>query len=290
MTNESSPPRIPHRIDEELVCVDALRHAVCCLSDGARVAIQREENDPPDFTVSVDDRAFPAEVTSIVSDQRYHVHCRELGEFVRERARSLGTLSGTYALRISRRPSLPRLRSHEGREVLNAALGYIATTQRDATFPEAVMATDGGGKIYMVKLSEQGGTVGVIWSAGVMRGHEIRDQLASLVQAAVDSKRRKLAKIGVKAQTALLLLYDAFGYADPDEAIAALNKVSGYDWFHSVFWAASFTDRPNATAPHEPGRDGLFLHSVNPAWHRAGTIPDAAAEPRAAADRGLNRE
>ena len=75
---------------------------------------------------------------------------------------------------------------------------------------------------------------GAVW-----REHHIREQLTSLLQTAVDSKRQKLSKVGIEGKSALLLLYDAYGYAEPDDAIAALDQVSGYDWFHSVFRAAS---------------------------------------------------
>lgn len=106
-----------------------------------------------------------------------------------------------------------------------------------------------------------------------MREDETQNQLALLIQQAVDNKKRKLQDAGIDSRRALLLLYDAFGYAEPQDAVAAMRQVTGYDWFHSIFWAASFFDRKNMSYPEEPGRDGLFLFSNNPSWHRVGTVP-----------------
>lgn len=105
-----------------------------------------------------------------------------------------------------------------------------------------------------------------------MREGETQNQLALLIQHAVDDKKRKLQGVGIGSRRALLLLYDAFGYADPQDAVTAMQQVYGYDWFHSIFWAASFFDRKNTSYPKEPGREGLFLFSNNPNWHRVGTV------------------
>jgi hypothetical protein len=274
----------PHPIDEELVSVDSLRHVICRLSSSVIVDFHREEDDPPDFTVTINGQRFPAEVTSIVSDQQYHAYCSELGRQVRAHAISHGALSGTYVIRISRKPSLPRRKSQKFRDFCDAAIGYIAATSERTASPETLLSTDVGGKIFMVKISGKGATVGVVWSGAVWRTHQVREQLTPLLQTAVDSKRQKLSKVGIQGKNALLLLYDAYGCAEPNDAIAALEQVSGYDWFHSVFWAASFTDRPNLSAPGEPGREGIFLYSVDPAWHRAGTVPVPSEEPSVASE------
>jgi hypothetical protein len=93
-----------------------------------------------------------------------------------------------------------------------------------------------------------------------------------LLQQRIDDKRKKLADKGIGPGQALLLLYAAFAYADAEHAIASIRKVNGYEWFHSVFWAASFSDRENDTFPSEPGREGLFLFSAKPEWQDVGTV------------------
>ena len=65
---------VGRRIDEELVCVDSVKHVFCTCCACKQVEIQREQDDPPDFTVTIDGERFPAEVTSVVSSQGYDAY------------------------------------------------------------------------------------------------------------------------------------------------------------------------------------------------------------------------
>lgn len=261
------------RIDEELVSVDSLKHVLCTRCGCKEVYLHREQHDPPDFTVTVDGEPFPTEVTSIVSRQQYHAQCKEFAEAIRDRADSLGILCGKYALKVSRFPHIPKPTSKNGRQLLDAAVAYVVATRQHAVFPEVQLTKDKSGKISIAKVSANGSTVGVLWSGPAMWEGDIQSQLATLIQQAVDDKQRKLQDAGIGPRRALLLLYDAFGYAEPQDGVAAMQQVNGYDWFHSIFWAASFFDRKNTTYPGEPGREGSFLFSNNPGWNRVGTVP-----------------
>ena len=261
------------RIDEELVSVDPLKHVLRTRCGCKEVYLHPEQHDPPDFTVTIDGEPFPTEVTSIVSRQQYHAQCEEFAKAIRDRADSLGILSGKYAFIVSRFPCIPKPTSNNGRQLLDAAVAYVDVTRQQAVSLEVQLAQDGSGKISIKKMSASDSSVGILWSAPAMWEGDIRNQLATLIQRAVDDKRRKLQDAGIGFQRALLLLYDAFGYAEPQDAVAAMQQVNGYDWFHSIFWAASFFDRKNTTYPEEPGRDGFFLFSNNPSWNRVGTVP-----------------
>jgi hypothetical protein len=106
------------------------------------------------------------------------------------------------------------------------------------------------------------GSLGAKWEG------EAQDDLAALIQHAASTKRSKLEQKGVPEQCpdAILALYDAYGYGDAEDAGKALLKVHDYDWFHSVFWAESFTDRANELYPDEPGRIGRFLYTKEDRW------------------------
>lgn len=273
MSSASHEGNAQHRIDEELVSVDSLKHVLLTRCGCKLVHLHREQNDPPDFTVVIDGEPFPTEVTSIVSHQQYHAQCVEFAKAIGDRANSLGILSGKYAFVISRFPRIPKPTSKSGRRLIDAAVAYIDTMRRQGAAPKVQLAQDESGKISIEKTSANGSIVGIVWIPPGMRGNEIQNQLALLIQRAVDNKKRKLQDAGIGSRQALLLLYDAFGYAEPEEAVAAMQQVTGYDWFHSIFWAASFFDRKNMSYPREPGRDGLFLFSNNPSWYRVGTVP-----------------
>jgi hypothetical protein len=274
------PTEIPktdaHRTDEELVCVDSLKHVLRVRGLCQNIQIDRLEDDPPDFIVTVDGESFPTEVTAVVSRQHYHAHCTEFAEAINIRAKALAILSGSYALTIRREPIIPKTKSPDGRRALDAALSYIEATKHLGATEEFHLAQEHGGTISIAKISITGSVVGLVWTARAMWGSEICEKLTDLIQQRVDDKKKKLSEKGIGAGKALLLLYAAFAYADTDHAIESLNLVHGYDWFHSVFWAASFADRENTTYPSEPGREGLFLFSAKPEWHRVGTITNEA--------------
>ena len=261
------------RIDEELVSVDSLKHVLCTRCGCRKAYLHREQHDPPDFTVTIDGEPFPTEVTSIVSRQQYHAQCGEFAKAIRDRADSLGILSGKYAFIVSRLPCIPKPTSKNGRQLLDAAVAYVDVTRQQGVSPGVQLAQDGSGKISIEKVSASGSTVGILRIAPAMWEGDIQKQLATLIQRAVDDKKRKLQDAGIGLQRALLLLYDAFGYAEPQDTVAAMQQVNGYDWFHSIFWTASFFDRKNTTCLEEPGREGFFLFSNNPSWNRVGTVP-----------------
>ena len=256
-----------HKIDEELVSVDALKYVLCTRCDCEVGRIHREEDDPPDFSVIIDDENYSVEVTSIVSEQQYHEHCNEFVEVIRRNAISSGTLSGKYTLVIFGLPTIPKPNSQDGRNLLNAALSYIQATKQQDVSPKVELVSEASGKIEIQKISGINATVGLLWTPPGKWGIDIQNQVTGLIQKAVDDKIRKLqAKRIIDGDKAVLLLYDAYGYADHDDVRLAFQQVTGYDWFHSIFWALVFSDRENQSFSNEPGRDGFFLYSRDRKW------------------------
>lgn len=272
MSSKTHTNKGNRRIDEELVSADALKHVLCTIYDDKDVSIRREWDDPPDFTVIVNGVSYPAEVTSIVTLQQYHEHCKEFVNVLKNKATSLDILHGKYSFLVFRLPNIPRPKSRGGFRLLDAAVTYIEETRDIDSNSDVVLVHEASGKIGIAKSTSIGSTVGLIWTPPAMWEGEIRNQLSMLIQNAIDNKKRKLQKKGIEAQSALLLLYDAYGYAELDDAIASMRHVNGYEWFHSIFWAASFANRENIEFPQEPGREGYFLFSRNQNWDGIGTV------------------
>jgi len=272
MSSAHSAAQPPRRINEERVCIDALKHVLLTRCGCTEVHVREEASDPPDYTITVDGTCYPAEVTSIVSLQAYYDHCKKFAQAIRDRAHSEGVLSGTYALEISRHPNIPKPTSHRGRQLLDRAVDYLRATREATTSAKLEIATDETGKIRIVKVSGEGAAVGALWTPPAMWEGEVQGELATLMQRAVTTKTKKLQKVGIEPQRAFLLLYDAHGLGDANDAAIALRQVKGYDWFHSIFWAASFTNRTNAVYPDEPGRKGIFLFSSAPNWNGVGSV------------------
>lgn len=261
----------PSRIDEELVCVDSLQHVLRTRCNCNHVEISREQDDPPDFTVTIDGDRFPTEVTSVVWGLQYRDRYMRFAHAIREGANSLGILSGKYAFSVLAAPEIPKPTSPDGRRLVAEAIMYIDRTKAHARCAELQLQGGRSGRITIGKLSPNGLAVELCRAPAMWEG-EVLHELALRIQHSIDDKTRKLSKAGFGPGEVFLLLYDAFNLAEVKDVAAALRRVSGFDWFHSVFWAASFADRMNEIYPAEPGRNGLFLFSRESTWESVGTI------------------
>jgi hypothetical protein len=261
------------RIDEELVSVDSLKHVLCTCFGYKHVCIHREQQDPPDFIVTINGKTFPTEVTSIVMERPYEhsMQCKRLMNAIRDCANKIGILVGQYTFEVTRTPYIPKPTSREGYQLMDAAIAYIHDSQLQEVGPEIRLTQDKLGKISLRKYAANGSTLEMVSTQSMWEG-EIQDLLVTLIQRAIDGKICKLRDAGIVPREALLLLYDAFNYAEPNDVVTAMQKVNRCEWFHSIFWADSFSCRQNQTYPEEPGRDGLFLFSINPSWIGAGTV------------------
>lgn len=257
-----------NRIDEELVCVDSLAHNLKHLHGCSDVKVHQETNDPPDFWIDVDGLRYAAEVTSIVKDQAYHATCTSLKDMAKKNATDEKVLFGTYCLNIIRHPDLPRRNSKEWVALVSKVLSFIRNTASDKSTEKFSLLNDQQGHLSIQKISADGATVGLIGAPEAKWEGEVHNELQELMQEAITMKRKKLEKKGVpnNCPRIFLVLYDAYGYASAEDAQKTLLCTDGHDWFHSVFWATSFTDRDNILYPGNPGREGMFLYSKINKW------------------------
>jgi hypothetical protein len=257
-----------NRIDEELVCVDSLAHNLKHCNGCSDVKVQKETNDPPDFWIDVDGLRYAAEITSIVKDQAYHATCTSLKDVVKKKAADEKVLVGTYCLKVIRHPELPRRNSKEWSALIRKVLSFIQNTVSNESTEKSALLNDQQGYLSIQKISADGATIGLLGAPEAKWEGEVLNELQELMQEAVTTKRKKLEKKGIpnSCPRIFLILYDAYGYASAEDAQKALLRTEGHDWFHSVFWATSFTDRDNMLYPGNPGREGIFLYSKTDKW------------------------
>lgn len=259
------------RFDEELVCTDSLVHCLKQRCKCQHVCVQRAEDDPPDFWVTVDGVLFAAEVTSIVNDVGYHARCEDLERSIERAAAQTGTFSGTYALSVYGHPEIPKDRS-EQKTLIERAVSFIQDTSFAPTSARlCLIKSERRGRIDVVRVDPSGSVIGLVHHGGFKREIEVVRELRQQMQESIRRKQVGLKKkhVHAKCSGVLLLLYDAYAFGLGRHAQKALLGTEGYDWFHSIFWAASFTDRPNELSPENPGREGIFLYSSNAAWWSA---------------------
>jgi len=254
------------RINEEHVCADALVYFLKNTLACHQVTIQQEANDPPDFWITINGEKFPAEVTSIVKDEDYRAQCRRLKDDIKEGAAKQGVLAGKYELEIMRHPKIPGRNSSRYRDLINYTISFIQNTRNVCSTDKILLIQNRRNSLSIEKLSNGNATVGLEGPIEVKWGGEIREELRDLMQNAIEKKRQRLEPVKNMGHQIMLLLYDAYAFCDTEDAQAALLNVKGYDWFHSIFWAASFTNRKNEEFPQSPGRDGKFLYSREQRW------------------------
>lgn len=256
----------PSRIDEELVCADALKHTLESQFNCRVESLAKIDDDPPDFSLQIDGEDFFAEVTSIVDDEMFHANCRNLANHIESQCIQQHVLFGSYALVVRRKPHVPKQSSTAGKDLLSSALSYVTRTAQHDAAEAFEIWRDPSGFLQLTKTSPTGRNVGVVWFGAVKREHEVIDELTALMQRAVTEKIRKLSHRNLPMARTMLVFYDAYGFAEPKHAARALQRVTGYAAFHSIFWAASFSDRRNETYPEAPGRSGFFIYSSVPSW------------------------
>lgn len=228
--------------------------------------LQRERDDPPDFWLTLDGIRFAVEVTSIVTNQGYRANSLKLKQAIFDSAANL--LRGRYILTLMDYPDIPRRNSKEWKQLVVKATSYIDNTRDTDTAPECMLLKNHEGSIAINKISGNCAAIGLAGPIEAKWEGEVEDELTQLMQTAVNKKRCRLLKKGVPNQgdRLILLLYDAYGLAESEDAQRALLKVKGYDWFHSVYWVESFTNKFNNLCPKQPGRSGIFLYSKDTTW------------------------
>lgn len=255
------------RIDEELVCMDALKYALETKGK-ATVGLpkrSRPGSDPPDFWVEVNGREMAVEVCSITEFQTYESHCRQLARCIEMKARNSDVLRGTYLLIIRRRPQIPKLNRKRLSEPYCIAHQYINDNREVEVADEVVLFQDDNGEIQLKKIHVRNAPIGLIHVTVEFEGQTI-EKLAELIDSACRSKTDKLLKKNCPPSEAILALYDAYGFADSQTVKSAVALLDTRYNFHSVFWAASFSPRENILYPKEHGRGGAFLWSTVSEW------------------------
>lgn len=257
-------------IDEEQVCMDSLVHCLKYRCGCRKIVVKKEKNDPPDFWITINGKKFAVEVTSIVEEQEqeYRARLRNLKQIILNSSLEQDSLNGKYVLLITRHPKLPKKTSHKWCDLAAQATSFISMTRNAESTNEISLLKDANGSLRIKKISGQGAAVGIMGPVNAKNTGYIQEELQKLIKERVNEKRQKLEnkKISVLCPRVMLLLYDAYGYGGVEDAQKVLLNMHGYDWFHSIFWAASFTDRPNVLFPANPSREGRFLYSANKEW------------------------
>ncbi|NTW70472.1 MAG: hypothetical protein HGB23_11645 [Chlorobiaceae bacterium] len=253
---------------EERVCIDALVQYVKGVGAISVIEAQAEADDPPDYWLDVGVDRFAVEITSIVKDHGYDALCNAVHRSIKAEIESDDSVSGMYAVEFFRYPEIPKKWTSERRKLIADAVTKIRGLAGSEPDSESRIFQDKSGHITVSKWSAEGNTVGMCRIPEAKYEGDAQVELSLLLEQAIGKKFQKLQKKGVMAvcPDVILLLYDAYGYGSIETAKSALSNIKGYEWLHSIFWTASFSDRPNVMYPDSPGRAGGFLYSKSEDW------------------------
>jgi hypothetical protein len=260
----------PNRIDEEEVVFDSLVQRLKQVDSEAKPEFERVPagEDPPDYWLTFRGVRFAVEITCIVTDQDYRARCERLYREVRDECRARG-IAGNFAMTTMRRPDILSHRKPQHWEALVA--NCVAVVERMASTPgrqEVTILGGIGGNLSISKESDTGGLFEYLPCPMPKYDVDLKTELADLIWEAIKTKRDKLTKRGVLSAgpNVILGLYDAHNISYIPVAKQAFEMLQGFEWLHSVYWAASFTDRPNILYPNNPGRGGTFLYTKIEGW------------------------
>ena len=261
------------KIDEELICIDSFVQYLQRNIGLKKIQVGRVEKgkDPPDFWVIIENVKYAVEVTSIVFDYDYEALCQGFEKEIENEAKKEKLLKGNYALIIRGKPEIPKRMSKGRKVLLDKAIAYICDTASQPSAIRQKIFEKAGRYIALEKLSDTNACVGLVGYIGTKWEKEAKEELFQLIQERVIQKIATLEK-NVDSEfhnNLILLLYDAYGFCGGQGAREVCQRVQEIDKFHSIFWAASFSNKPNILYPNCPGRSGCFLFSKNNKWVEA---------------------
>lgn len=261
--------RASGRINEEYVCVDSFVQRLREIDSTQEITVYRVPKDkqPPDFWVTIAGVTYVVEVTSIVTDYGYDALCNYLLDTIRSESKANNVAKGKYALTVVRRPAIPKRNTNQWTILVSTAATKIQEMSNAPRGIESRLLKDANGYLAIQKLSDQGTAIGMCRVPAAKREGEVQEELSQLIKERIEAKREQLKDVLRGGSSVILLFYDAYGYGEIEDAQQAFLDVQGYEWLHSIFFAASFSDIPNKLYPDTPGRRGVFLYSKNEQWH-----------------------
>jgi len=241
---------------------DYLKHQIGC----REIQAKREPNDPPDFWLEVNGKKFAVEVTSLAKDVGYFPRCKKLAKAIETKAIENGWLCGQYILKILSKPEIPKPNSAAWREVVEGGLKYIHHTINLSRADERILQRDSKGMLSIEKHTKNESIyIAVVLSSAKFEG-PIKDELKEIIQEAISMKRNKLKVISSYCPEIILLLYDAYIYADITDVSKAFKGIEGIDWFHSIFWVQGLKRNARKSSMKNIYSRGYLIFTKDKNW------------------------
>lgn len=216
-----------------------------------------QQFEPPDYYLLLNGKRFAVEVTTLmeqvgIGGQKLSMHSvlnslRALVEKVKAEAIKDNFLQGAYVVRFAR--PIEWLKDHSD-QIHKDLLEYIKATQFEASYPEQFVYKRGRQIVAIQKIHNQKTYIGRVGPTVGKREGEIIEEIAALIEERIRAKQEKLKGV---LHPLILLLYDAYLFADAEMYQACLDRIPDLSTFHTVFLVPN--DMP-----------GIVLYSENSDW------------------------
>lgn len=200
---------------------------------------------------------------SIVTRQEYYKHCKDFEDAICSSSQYKDSINGTYILIIKGCPNIPKKSASDWQDLVRQVISFVDETRALKSTNDKCLLKDKKGYLNIRKISDQYAMIGAIGPIQVKWENEIQDTLEKLIGTSVKDKWKKLENKGIPniCSRIILVFYDAYGFCDIEDVQKVIINVPDHNWFHSIFWVSSFTDRQNELSPANPGRVGKFIFS-----------------------------
>lgn len=216
-----------------------------------------QKDEPPDYYLYLNDVKYAVEISALIEKidigNRILPHfviissLRKLVDEVETEARKKRFLKGTYIVKFSQPiNNLEKVGNH----LFNNLLTHIKATQYKNTSAEYTVFKQGIRKCTIEKLNDLDNKIYKMGPNQAKWGGEIAKEICALLEERLIEKYSLLRGT---LDPKILLLYDAYYFAEPKVFKACLNKLSHLDFFHTIF----------ITKGEGPG---WILYSENKSW------------------------
>lgn len=215
------------------------------------------QEEPPDYYLWLDETQYAIEVTTLmekveIGKQKLPFHSvlasfNDLVDKVKEDATKNNTLHGVYVVRFTKPiDNFSKLRN----QLHQVLLSYVQDTQSVTSTLEKLIFKCGRQKVFIKKLNDQKSNIHRFGPTGGKWEGDIIEDISKLIEERIRTKQEKLKDIHTPV---ILLLYDAYLFADLVMYNECLENIINLSTFHSLFLIQN-------------DELAIILYSENPDW------------------------
>lgn len=215
-----------------------------------------QAQEPPDWYLQVDSDRYAVEATSIfehistlsgqMPSSSISAALHQFIDEIETVAVKEGILTGAYAVSLCPIPDFPAVKEDLGQRLLD----YIRNTRSVPIAPRANVWEVGRRSVCIQKLHGEKRYVAEIISFDEKWEGEAQQELSRYLTTALEAKKAKLTHI---REPIILLVLDAYHYADTEQWLQAVLEIPSREAFHSICRIA-------------PPDQATILWSVQPKW------------------------